>query len=166
MYDEKEPFYLLVVGEGSARENVVSFSRTNSCGEYIRWVAPQLDVTPYLAVCDLFVLPSYAEGLPFSVLEAMSAGKPVIATRVGGIPEAVVHQLNGILIQPKDVDSLIQALSFMLKTKGIASQMGIKGHEIVLHNFSLVSMVEKICSIYREIVGEFSYSRKTIGVKL
>lgn len=157
MYEDDKPFYLLIVGDGSIREDVMRFSLTIPSAQYLRWVGPQLDIVPYLALCNIFVLPSYSEGLPFSLLEAMSAEKPVIATHVGGIPDAVAHNVNGILIEPKQVNALVQAISFLLKNTDIASQMGVRGREIALCQFSLFSAVEEICEIYRDIVKEFRF---------
>ena len=92
------------------------------------------DVPDILACCDLFVLPSWAEGLPNSVLEAMAAGLPVVATRVGGIPEIIDDGVSGLLVAPRDSHALAVAILQVLGNENCketrASRSGPRSHKI------------------------------------
>lgn len=102
-----------------------------------------------LARATIYCLPSWKEGLPFSILEAMSAGLPVISTPVGSIPEAVVDGVNGYLVPPGDIEALSDAITQLLLKPKLASQMGVAGKEMHRKNFSLSVMIEGCKDAYR-----------------
>jgi glycosyltransferase involved in cell wall biosynthesis len=106
------------------------------------------DVAALLAGCDVFCLPSFAEGLPLVVLEAMAQGKPVVATPVGGTPELVVDGETGVLVPPGDADALARALTELLADAPRAARMGEAGRARVLAEFSAAAMVERVLGLY------------------
>ncbi len=106
------------------------------------------DVPALLAGCDVFCLPSFAEGLPLVVLEAMAQGKPVVATPVGGTPELVVDGETGILVPPGDPGSLAHALTELLADAPRAARMGEAGRARVLAEFRAAAMVERVLGLY------------------
>jgi glycosyltransferase involved in cell wall biosynthesis len=106
------------------------------------------DVPALLAGCDVFCLPSFAEGLPLVVLEAMAQGKPVVATPVGGTAELVVHGETGLLVPPGDADALAAALAELLDDPSAAARMGAAGRARVLAEFSAAAMVERVLGLY------------------
>ncbi len=108
------------------------------------------DVDRVLRAGDVFVHPSRLEGLPLAILEAMAAGLPVVASRVGGIPEAVMDGETGVLVAPGDVDALASALRRVLETAGLASALGTAGRTRAERFFSVEAMV----SAYRRLYGE------------
>jgi glycosyltransferase involved in cell wall biosynthesis len=110
------------------------------------------DIPQLLALSDLFVLPSDAEGLPLVILEAMAAAKPVIATSVGGVAEIVIHQETGLLIPPEDVSALADAILWMIENPESAGLMGSKGLEIVQASFSVEKMQQEVFSIYEQVL--------------
>lgn len=110
------------------------------------------DVPRILNLLDVFVLSSINEGTPNSILEAMSCGKPVVATRVGGVSELVIDQETGILIRPKDTQSLANEVINLLNNPDRAKEMGIKGRERVVEFFDIDKCVEKTKKIYHEII--------------
>jgi len=110
------------------------------------------DVADLLSVCDLFVLPSLFEGLPVSVLEAMAAGKPVVATRIGGTDEAVEDGRTGILVPPRDPAALAGAIRTMLSDLPAARRMGEAGRMRVRHEFTAEAMVARTTKIYEELL--------------
>jgi glycosyltransferase involved in cell wall biosynthesis len=106
------------------------------------------DVPALLAGCDVFCLPSSAEGLPLVVLEAMAAGKPVVATAVGGVPELVIHGETGLLVAPGDVDALRRALADLLADPERARRLGDAGRERVRASFTAEAASDRILKIY------------------
>jgi glycosyltransferase involved in cell wall biosynthesis len=103
-----------------------------------------------LARASVFVLPSYAEGLPMSLLEAMSWGLAVVTTPVGGIPEVVEHDRNGLLVAPGNLDALEAALTKVLESPAERERLGTAARATVSNAFTLDSTLEELAAIYRE----------------
>lgn len=100
------------------------------------WVAGEAKAR-LLARAGIFLLPSRFEGVPMALLEAQAAGLPVVATRVGGIPQVVTDGFNGMLAEPDDVASLVTALKVLLADGGLARRMGEAGRERVLDGYGI-----------------------------
>jgi glycosyltransferase involved in cell wall biosynthesis len=105
-----------------------------------------------LASCDLFVLPSLLEGLPLAVLEAMAAGKPVIATQVGGTNEAIINGKSGVLVPPADPMALARAIRKLLSDTSLAERLAAAGQARAHRHFSAESMVRCVTQIYDELL--------------
>ena len=101
---------------------------------------------------DCFVLPSYAEGLPMALLEAMAHGLPSITTRVGGIPEVVRDGQEGFLIEPGDVESLADRMVCLAKDAQLRRKMGQAGRERIGDGYSLEAMVKRLDEVYQELL--------------
>ena len=114
------------------------------------------DAGRVLCAADLFVLPSTREGLPFSVLEAMAAGVPVIATRVGDIPEVVRPQVTGLLVPPGDAGALADALRWALARPSEMEAMAARGLELVASRYD----VSRMCAAYRALYAEVAPSAR------
>ena len=106
-----------------------------------------------LAAADCLVLPSYAEGLPMAVLEAMARGRPVIATNVGAIPEAITDGREGFLIEPGDVDALADRMVRLSRDAGLRRAMGRAARRRAEKAFSMEAMVSAIRGVYQELLG-------------
>jgi glycosyltransferase involved in cell wall biosynthesis len=106
------------------------------------------DVPALLAAADVFVLPSRIEGLPLTVLEAMAAARPAVATRVGGTPEAVVDGETGLLVPLGDVEALAAALDSLLGDPDLARRLGEAGRRRVEERFSSAAMSEQVLDAY------------------
>jgi glycosyltransferase involved in cell wall biosynthesis len=111
------------------------------------------DVPEILSILNVFVLPSLNEGLPMALLEALSAQIPVVATRVGAIPDVLQDGVTGILIPPKDPQAIAEAIIMILSDKKLASGIAKKGFERVRDNFSSEKMASKYLSIYGELLS-------------
>ena len=114
------------------------------------WVNSQ-ERDALLAKSDVFVLPSHNEGLPMSMIEAMSFGLSIIATSVGGIPELISHSNNGILIEPRNIQELSSAMQSLIDNEDLRNSLGVKAEQ------SVTSLdIEKYClslqSVYQDIV--------------
>jgi glycosyltransferase involved in cell wall biosynthesis len=102
---------------------------------------------------DVFVLPSLSEGLPLSLLEAMAAGKPIVATSVGGVPEVVRDGHTGFLVPPCDPDALAARVLFVLQDPAVASQVAAAGRARVREAFSLETMVAEYRALYEDVLA-------------
>jgi glycosyltransferase involved in cell wall biosynthesis len=109
------------------------------------------EVTQLLQKVDIFVLPSYYEGMPMVVLEALSAGLPVIATSVGGIPEVVRDNYNGLLVKPGDIEAISKALETLLVNPELRTEMGQRSRKIAEQEFAVSSYVAKLMSLYSQL---------------
>ena len=101
---------------------------------------------------DVFVLPSFYEGMPLALLEAMANGLPVIATPVGGVPEVVIHGRTGLLVPVRDVRTLADAILWMAAHRDEASAMGREGRQIVAQDYSLGQLARAYESLYRRLL--------------
>ena len=106
------------------------------------------DVPSLLAGCDVFCLPSHAEGMPLVVLEAMAQARPVVATAVGGTPELVVDGETGLLVPPEDAEALVDALGRVLGDPDRARRMGEAGRARVEREFSLAASARRVLALY------------------
>lgn len=113
----------------------------------------QEDVAPFLHAMDVFVLPSHTEGLPITILEAMAAGKPVVATAVGGIPEVVRDGETGFLTPPGDPGRLAEAVVRLLEAPPLAKAMGEAGRKRVESIFTLEGEAGQTATIYRKLLA-------------
>jgi glycosyltransferase involved in cell wall biosynthesis len=110
------------------------------------------DVSRVLAELDVLALPSWTEGLPLVVLEAMAHGRAVVATPVGGTPEVVVDGETGLLVPPRDVDALADALRRLLDDPGLRNRLGEAGRRRVRERFSADAMTRRVLELYDEVL--------------
>ena len=103
---------------------------------------------------DIFVLPSYAEGMPMSILEAMSYAIPVVTTNVGGIPELVIDGETGYLIDPGDLDALYKKISLLIQSKDIRRYFGNKGRQVIENKYNIDIISQKLSEIYNSFSHE------------
>lgn len=137
-------------GEGLFFDILLKRLDLEDCVDLVFHVS-QEDIPKYYAACDLFVLPSIMEGWGLSIMEAMATKKPVVATRVGGIPELVKDRKNGLLCEPQDVSSLTDSIFYLLKHRNIAQKMGEEGL-FTAQSFSWEATAEKVKDIYENIL--------------
>lgn len=142
---------LVYAGTGSAMEEVRRLPAQLQLEDRIEctgWLEAERK-RAVLAAATIFVLPSYVEGMPMALLEAMSWGLPTIATAVGGVPEVVTHQVNGLLIKPGDVDALADAIARLMSDSLLRERLGNAARETVTTRFSLHAAFERLLEIYR-----------------
>jgi glycosyltransferase involved in cell wall biosynthesis len=142
----------LVVGDGPLKQSLVKQTQKLGIDQHVFFTGFREDIPKILSCIDILVLPSLWEGLPLTILEAMHAGKPIIATRVGGIPEAVRDRETGILIPPRDCHALTKGIVELLKDPEKCKEMGEKGKERALQHFNVERMVKEYSDIYDECI--------------
>lgn len=140
-----------IVGNGECSDTVERRLRAGSLADTILLRPFRGPVEPYLAALDAFVLPSYWEGLPIAVLEAMDMGLPVVASAVGGTPEAVIDGETGYLVPPRDARALADRLAAIAADAETRERMGAAGREAVRQRFQLANMVDKTAALYRQV---------------
>jgi glycosyltransferase involved in cell wall biosynthesis len=147
--------YLLVVGEGPDRPQVEAFRERLALADRVILTGQRRDIPDILAASDIYTLTTWGwEGLPFTVLEAMAAARPVVATRAGGIPEAVVEEETGLLVPRQDAPALAQALGRLVGDPDLRKRMGRAGRQRAEQFFSQRQMVERTTAVYlRLLVG-------------
>lgn len=143
----------VLAGEGPAREALQQQARDLDISARVRFLGYRTDVAALLAVCDVLVLPSLFEGLPLAVLEAMAAGKPVVATSISGTREAVVHNETGLLVPPADPAALAAAVRTVLDHPDLARRFGMNGQARARAHFRVEIMVGQVAAIYDELLA-------------
>jgi glycosyltransferase involved in cell wall biosynthesis len=141
------------VGEGVQREAIQEFVNQNDYACRVTLMGQREDIPELLKVSDLFVLSSRSEGLPYTIIEAMLAGLPVVATAVGGVPELVEDGRTGFLVPPGDHGALAEAIQRLLDDSSLRVSMGEKGREKALREFTLDRMLIETQEIYRQVLG-------------
>ncbi|OGF28191.1 hypothetical protein A2477_04075 [Candidatus Falkowbacteria bacterium RIFOXYC2_FULL_47_12] len=136
----------LIVGEGPERNNLES--KINAIKSNIRLFGALEDASHYLKAFDIYVCSSVKEGLPYSVLEAMQAGLPIVATTVGAIPEVITDKKNGLLVEPKNSEELAEKIKYLIDNPDVAKKFGEQAKEDVIKKFNLERMVEETQTLY------------------
>ncbi len=148
LYGDYRGFISIVIGQGEDKdklqEQINSLNLQNSL--YLAGFVP--DAKRYLKAFNIFVLPSLKEGLPYTIMEAMAAGLPVVATNVGGIPDLLEHKKTGLLIAPKDVRALAEAIQALIQNKKMREELGSEAQKTVETKFILRDMVVKTMACY------------------
>jgi len=144
---------LLIVGDGDMKDKLITLAAQWNLSHKIRFTGFQRNVCEYLAQMDVFVLPSRTEGFGIAVLEAMATGLPVIATKVGGIPELVVHDETGVLVKPLHHEDLSKAIVDLLSNPERMHIMGQKGKERALSSFSAAQFIHQHESVYKSALA-------------
>ena len=137
-----------LVGDGSSRPELEAEAQRLGIESQVRFLGTQANVPDWLAAADVFVLPSISEGLPVALLEAMIAGRAVVATDVGGVGEVVQDGQTGRLVPPADVPALAQGLLDLLKDEVERSRLAAAGQERVKRDYTL----EEMCKRYAGLI--------------
>ena len=142
------PFSACVVGDGPERAAVEAEIRAAGLGRAVELTGERRDVPDLLAAADVFALSSRSEGAPLSVLEAMAAGLPVVASNVGGLPELVADGETGVLVPPEDPAALAAALDRLLGDAELRRTLGARGRDRVRERFDLSTLREAHLTLY------------------
>jgi glycosyltransferase involved in cell wall biosynthesis len=142
----------VLAGEGPDRGALEGQARALGVDNRVLFLGYREDIPDLLACCEVFVLPSLFEGLPLSILEAMAAGKPVIASAIGGNDEIIAHGENGLLVPQADPAALAGAIRAVLSDPALARRLAEAGRSRVRREFAVETMVESVTRVYDELV--------------
>ncbi len=145
-YDTQNTVFI-IIGGGSLKESLELKVKNLKLENTVFFAEKIPDAYQYLKAFDVFVLPSVKEGFPWTVFEAMAAKLPVIATRVGAVPEIIEDKKNGMLVKPAQPEQIAEKIQNLLNNDHLRQEMGIQAHQTILFKFPLDKMVKKIESI-------------------
>jgi glycosyltransferase involved in cell wall biosynthesis len=147
------PFQLVFVGEGPLREAVERQVEDLGLSKKVEFLGQRLDISEILASSDIFALFTKWEGFPISILEAMRAGLPVVASDVNGVHEAITDGQSGFLIPPGDVTMFRYRLQQLVEHANLRRRMGLVGRRRFEREFTAESMIRKTSALYWEAAG-------------
>jgi glycosyltransferase involved in cell wall biosynthesis len=147
-------FHLWIAGDGPERRALEARARAPDVAARVRFLGPREDKADLLGACDALVLPSRREGLGVAALEAMACGRTVVASRVGGLADAVVHERTGLLVPPEDPDALAAALSRIVRDAPLRERLGAAGPARIAEAFTASQMCDAYARLYRELLAE------------
>ncbi|KJS68820.1 MAG: hypothetical protein JL50_03985 [Peptococcaceae bacterium BICA1-7] len=148
-----EDLNFVLVGDGPLRGELEKEVRDLNLSGRVFFTGQRMDVHRLMPCFDIFVLPSVSEGLPLTILEAMASGRPVISTRVGGIPEVIEDGVSGLLVNPGDAEGLARAIGFFAGDEEISRRMGGQARDRVIKNFSARKMAGDTDTIYYRLAS-------------
>ena len=143
---------VLIVGEGSIRQDLLTQMHDLGISDNVVFLGHREDSDELLQALDIFVLPSLSEGIPMALLEAMAASRPIVASRVGGIPEIIEDGVDGYLVEPMDVNNLAERCRRLIESPDVARKMGEHGRKRVEREFSATAMADRVVSVYKELL--------------
>jgi glycosyltransferase involved in cell wall biosynthesis len=141
----------LIVGEGDCRGSIEERIAALDLGENVTIAGYRRDVADILGAADVFTLSSIREGLPVSLLEAMAAGKAIVGTDVGGIPDAITDGSNGLIVPPRDARALAEAVGGLLGDAGRRKTIGAAAAETVAERFNVKVTTAQVAGLYRSL---------------
>jgi glycosyltransferase involved in cell wall biosynthesis len=150
------PYSLAFIGDGRDRPRVEAELRAQRLGDRVALLGERSDVPQLLAAADVFVLSSASEGAPLSILEAMAAGLPVVASDVGGVAELVEDGVTGLLVPPADPARLAQALARVLDDRDLRQRLGTAGRARARERFDLGALRAAHVELYARVLSGMS----------
>jgi glycosyltransferase involved in cell wall biosynthesis len=147
---------LILVGEGPYKNELEDFSEKMGLTPFVHFLGLRKDVPEILSETDIFVSTSRWEGLPLAILEAMAAGKPIVATAVPGVLEVLAEE-TGVLVPLEDNEALTRALCSLIDHPGIRLELGLKARERVVSAYNLKISIGQWEALYEELIcGDLS----------
>jgi glycosyltransferase involved in cell wall biosynthesis len=143
----------LLVGDGPDKKLLEDMASEMGISDHVIFTGFIENISEIYSFTDVAILSSWSEGLPQSLLQAMSAGVPVVSTKVGGVPEIVIHEKTGILVEPGDDEALAQGIIRLLGDAELSAECSNRAKDLVKHEHSRDHMIDKIEGLYRELLN-------------
>ena len=142
----------VVVGDGEHGKALHAIVAEKGLQEQVIFTGVRSDVPDLLAASDLFVLPTLEDALPTVLAEAMASRVPIVASRVGGIPEMVTDGYNGLLVSPQDVEQLAFSCQNLLSDPTLAQQLRKNGHQVAYERYDIRKQAQKLGELYLQLL--------------
>jgi glycosyltransferase involved in cell wall biosynthesis len=139
---------LQIAGDGTTIDELRRMAERLRIADAVEFLGHVEEPARILAAADIFVLPSWAESLPYALLEAMALAMPIVATDVGGVSEAIVHERSGLLVPPRNRTRLAESIGLVLRDPRLASELGKEAHRIAAKQFTIERMVGRMAELY------------------
>jgi len=147
------PWTLELIGDGPLLEDARELARALGIAERVQFAGARHDVARRLSRAQLFLLISHWEGFPRSILEAMRAGLPVVASRAGGAAESVENGVTGAVVRPREVGELVQALTPLLADPALRRRLGTAGRRRYEASFTFKRMLTRTIAVYEQVLS-------------
>jgi glycosyltransferase involved in cell wall biosynthesis len=147
---------LLLVGDGDDRARLEQRAHDLGIAKSCLFLGYQEDVAPWYAICDAVILTSANEGTPVTVIEALAAARPVVATKVGGVPDVIDDGETGFLVRLGDTHAMAERLEILARDPDRRRAMGSEGRRRVLERYAVSRLVDDVDELYRELLGTAS----------
>jgi glycosyltransferase involved in cell wall biosynthesis len=144
---------LCLVGDGPDRGRLEQVAHDLGIARHCFFVGYQEDIAGYYRLFDAFLLPSVNEGTPVSAIESLASGTPVVANRVGGVPDVVRDGVDGFLVEVGDVDGAAERLATLAEDPALRMRLGDAGRERVLGRYSVARLVDDVDRLYRALLA-------------
>lgn len=151
---ELSGLHVIVVGDGELRDQLKGRAEQLGLAGRVHFAGARRDLGNILGAVDMFLMPSLWEGLPLSLVLAMGAGLPVIASRVAGIPEVVQHDVTGLLVDPGDAAQLAAAMVRVVQDPALRQSLGDAARAFVLPRFGVDGYVASVTALYDRLLAE------------
>lgn len=145
---------LLIIGRGKMKDTLIKEAASLGIAGNVLFIPEARGTKDALSAMDVFVMPSLQEGLGLALMEAMAQGLAVIGSSVGGIKTLIQDEVNGLLVEPADVEGLARAIARLLKDSKLRSELGANARKFIIDNFSKEKMVEATERVYKRCLAE------------
>lgn len=147
----------VIAGHGmSAEGEMGAMVRARGLERAVHLLGVRSDVAELLSCADVFLLPSKIEGFPNAIMEAMSAGVPVVASKVGGVPDLIRHGQDGFLHEAQDLDAMVRSVATLLDEPGVRARFGASARHRIAQEFSLQKLGDRVLASYEELLDKSS----------
>ncbi|MGQ9705480.1 MAG: glycosyltransferase [bacterium] len=142
----------LIVGKGREEEALINLAESLNISSKFHFLGFREDIEDLLSSTDIFVLPSYSEGLPVSILEAMCLGKAIIATPVGGIKDAIIDGITGLLVNTNSSVEIVNAIRTLIYNAELRNNLGENARKFFYKNFTIDRMLNDYVNLYKTLI--------------
>ena len=146
-------FQCRLIGDGEYKPVINELVQKLGLSEHVQFMGFRRDIPEQLKQLDVFVLPSLSEGLPMVILEAMAASVPIVASSVGGIPEVIKNNVNGILVKPGDSESLARGIQSLFASREKREKLAREARNFVEKKFSITTLIKSFEEIFTEYLS-------------
>lgn len=160
---EQPNMHMALAGEGDQLNHLKTVADQLGAPDQITFLGVRNDLPDLLSAADSILIPSLNEGFPRTAIEAMAAGKPIIATQVGGTPEAVIDGETGILVPAKDVEKMSEALIDLANDRELQARLGFAGRKRAEQNYSVENYAARLDGLYRQLLNIDSTPATNVG---